>query len=361
MIDNAGIFIWGTGLRARKINEIYGNELKEEKILGYIDNDPNKVGSDFWGYKVYSPSILNEYPKCYVYIAVYKQDEIYAQICNEFSDKKSMVLEKEYFGKKKLITRYRDSEDEEIREIVSYLRNNPLDVFNYEFVKKYTCEDMVIESENGLLYTIHNGKKMFFSKDFDNEEKVRTYYKSLLVEQDLKSPHRYITDDFKVENGSVIIDAGVAEGNFTLDVVDQIKKAYLFEPDKNWVEALYMTFSQYDDKIKIINKAVSDYCDEETTTIDIAVNEERVDFIKMDIEGEEYYALNGAKKIIDRSKGMRAVVCAYHQEFAYEAINNKLKEYGFKTDHSYGYMWYVEHFNVMRPAVLRRGLIRAEK
>ena len=44
-----------------------------------------------------------------------------------------------------------------------------------------------------------------------------------------------------------------------------------------------------------------------------------------------------------------------------EAINNKLKEYGFKTDHSYGYMWYVEHFNVMRPAVLRRGLIRAEK
>ena len=41
--------------------------------------------------------------------------------------------------------------------------------------------------------------------------------------------------------------------------------------------------------------------------------------------------------------------------------NNKLKEYGFKTDHSYGYMWYVEHFNVMRPAVLRRGLIRAEK
>lgn len=361
MTDNFGIFIWGTGLRARQLNEIYANELSEEKILGYIDNDKNKVGSKFFGYEVYSPSILDKYSKCYIYISVYKQEEIYTQICDEFNDKKSMILENEYFRKKKLITRYRDIEDEEIHEIVSYLNNNPLDVFNYEFTKKYNCKDMIIESENGLLYTIHNGKKMFFSKNYDNEEKVRAYYRSLLIEQDLKSPHRYLTDCFKVENESVVIDAGVAEGNFTLDIVDHIKRAYLFEPDKKWAEALHMTFSQYGDKVKIINKGVSDYCDIGTTTIDLEVDEECVDFIKMDIEGEEYYALNGAKNIINRSKEMKAVICTYHQEFAYDAINNRLKEYGFQTKHSDGYMWYVEHFNIMRPSVLRRGLIRAEK
>lgn len=360
-MNDLGIFIWGTGFRAHRINAVYGNELSEEKILGYIDNDPSKIGSYFYGHKVFGPSELNKYEKCYIYIATYKRDDIYKQICRDYTNKSSMVLEDGYLQKKRIITRYRESEDREIQEILDYLKNNSLDVFNYEFVNKYTCDEIVVESENGLLYTIHNGKKMFFSRDYDSAEKVKTYYKSLLVEQDPKSPHRYLTNNFTVDDGAVVIDAGVAEGNFTLDVIDRIRKAYLFEPDKKWVEALELTFASYGEKVKIVNKGVSDYCDRNTTKIDLEVEEDSVDFIKMDIEGEEFYALCGAADIIGNSRNIRISVCTYHQEFAYEAIKNKLQKYGFKVEHSYGYMWYIEHFNVMRPMVLRRGLIRAEK
>ena len=244
---------------------------------------------------------------------------------------------------------------------MKYLKENALNVFNYSFADKYRDKNIFISTENGLYYTIHNGKKLFFSSDFDTEQKARQYYISLLIEQDVDSPHRYLTDSFNVSDGAVVIDAGAAEGIFSLDIIEKVKKIYIFEPEKNWLEALRYTFRMYMDKVVIIDKCVSNYIDEKTTTIDDSVKENEIDFIKMDIEGEEYYALQGAEKLLRRSRNIKCDICAYHQEFAYEVIKNELNRLGFYTAHSKGYMWYTEHFNIMRPPTLRRGLIRAEK
>lgn len=359
--DYTGIFIWGTGFYAERLNTIYQNELKKENIIGYIDNDLSKKGKLFWGKKIYDSDVLNKYINSLIFISVEQKEEIYQQICTEYPFYKDRILEESYFVKMRLLTRYSQSEDSEIKEIVKYLDNHPLGNFNYLFVENYKKSKIFIGKEKGLYYTIHNGKKLFFSKDYDTEEKARQYYCSLIIEQDVNSPHRYLTESFRVPDGAVVIDVGAAEGIFSLDIIDKARKIYMFEPEKNWMEALKYTFEMYLDKVIIINEYVSNYMDIDTTTLDNSIKENKIDFIKMDIEGEEYYALQGAKKLLERSPNVKCDICTYHQEFAYEAIKNELEKMGFCTEYSKGYMWYVEHFNIMRPPVLRRGLIRAEK
>ena len=359
--ENKRIIIWGTGFNAKRMNDIYPNEMLQEDIIGYVDNDKNKWGESFFGKKIFSPEEIKSMEFSDIYISINKKEEVVEQIREMFINTSVNILDNDYFKRKKMITRYSDVRDSEIQEIINYLRNNNLEVFNYPWVEEYKYLTIKIEREDGLFYVIHNGKKLFFSDKYDTEEKVREYYISLLIEQDKRSPHRYILDNFAVNEGDIVIDAGAAEGIFSLDIIDKAGKIYIFEPESEWISALKHTFSDYMDKIVIIDKCVSNYTDFNTTTIDKVVNEPHINFIKMDIEGEEYYALCGAANIIGNSKNIRVSVCTYHQEFAYEAIKNKLQEYGFKVDHSYGYMWYIEHFNIMRPMVLRRGLIRAEK
>lgn len=135
----------------------------------------------------------------------------------------------------------------------------------------------------------------------------------------------------------------------------------MFEPDGEWVEALKHTFEPYKEKIVIINKCLSSYIKGDTTTLDEILDGSKVDFIKMDIEGEEYYAMQGALKSIAATENLRVVVCTYHQEFAYDAIKKLLEDMLFKTETSAGYIWCPASFNPMRPPFLRKCLIRAEK
>lgn len=354
------IFIWGTGFNAKRLNEVYHHELTQEHLVGYIDNDSDKWGSEYYGKPVFSPDSLKELEDIYIYISVNKADEILEQIRKSFGSKIT-VLKKDYFKKKRLMTRYAASGDHEINDIIEYLNDNDLDVFNYPWVEGYKNLNFDFYKEDGLFYVLHKGKKLFFSRQYDSEEKVREYYISLLLEQHSNSPHKYLTDEFDVAEGDVVVDAGAAEGIFSLEVIDKAKKIYMFEPESDWIEALKHTFSEYEEKVVIIQKCVSNYNDEMTTTIDEAVTESAINFIKMDIEGEEFYALCGAENTLKKSNNVKCVVCSYHQEFAYYAIKSKLEEYGFETKHSDGYMWYIEHFNSMRPMTLRRGLVRAEK
>ncbi|WP_312430327.1 FkbM family methyltransferase [Lacrimispora sp.] len=363
LIDSRNYYIWGTGVRAKQINEYFANHLKRIKLIGYIDNDSSKWEGEFYGKKIYSPEVLKENKESYIIIANMFSDEITNQIIKSYPWYRDRIADTLFFERQQVISRYKDCKENEIQDIVNYLVDHPLQVFNYPFVEKYDNEDFDIkyDKEKKLFYTLYYNKKMYFSRSFHDEEKVREYYKSICLEQDFHSPHKYLTDIFEVPNNAVVVDAGVAEGNFALSIVECAKKIYLFEPDKEWVEALKYTFEPYNEKVVIVNKSLSNYIDDNTTTIDETLNGSSVDFIKMDIEGEEYYAIQGAIKSIEISEDVKCVVCTYHQEFAYSKIKTLLEDLYFKIETSTGYMWYPENFNVMRAPVLRRGVIRAEK
>ena len=68
-----------------------------------------------------------------------------------------------------------------------------------------------------------------------------------------------------------------------------------------------------DDPIAASNSVVVNRIILHTTTIDETVGDERVGFIKMDIEGAEFEALHGAEATIIRDKPFLAI-CVYHQQ-----------------------------------------------
>lgn len=357
-------FIWGTGEDASSIQSCYGRELKQIKILGYIDNDARKEGGNFGGKKVYAPSVLNRHADCGIIIATSKyREEVVEQINREFPRHAVNIAERDFWKRLQILNRYQSSTEPDICEIREYLLCHALTYFNYGWKDRYREEDIAVSFDdgNGLFYIWYNGRKMYISRSYDTEQKVREYIVSILLEQDVKSPHLYLSEQFGVGEQSVVVDAGVAEGNFSLSIIDHVKYIYLFEPDSQWVEALQYTFEPFRDKVSIIGKGISDYTDQGVTTLDAELGDTEINFIKMDIEGEELHALRGAKSLLCKSSDIKCAICTYHQEYAYEAIYSFLQDVGFEIETSRGYMYYPTDDFMGRAPVLRHGIIRAKK
>lgn len=169
-----------------------------------------------------------------------------------------------------------------------------------------------IDSNNGLSYLFHNGKRLYFRRDMTRST-IENIYKGLLIEQDKRSAHRYV-DSYEELHGKTLCDIGTAEGIFALDVIEYVNHIYLFECEEAWVEALEATFAPWKDKITIVRKYVSDIDDDQNITLDTYFKDRLFDhlFLKMDIEGYERKALKGAKNILDSSKYIAGAVCIYH-------------------------------------------------
>jgi len=359
-------YIWGTGRIAEYVYHFYYNELESYNIVGCIDNDKTKEGKTFEGTDIciFQPDVLICDKQSQVIILTAAYQAIEQQIINDYPWMIGSVQSPLLLTKRRLISRYKDTKNEEIKDILYYLKDHPLQVFNYEFATKYSNRnyDILYDKQVKLFYTMYENKRMYFAKHLDSEEKVKDYYGQIVLEQDIESPHRYLYGDFQVENNSVVIDAGVAEGNFALSVIDKVKKIYLFESDPDWVEALENTFKPYRDKVIIVNKYLSDFVDASTVSVDSFVSEDHIDFIKLDIEGEEYYALKGAENTIISSAKMKCAVCTYHKEFDYIALSQLLQEFEFDIETSRGYMWFpYDRNSIYDLPTLRKGLIRARK
>jgi len=251
----------------------------------------------------------------------------------------------------------------EQQAIFEYLKKNPLREFPYQYVENYTIDSIrtYFDADLRMFYVLQDNKRLYFKKGW-KETQCKQYYKALLMEQDEASPHKYETVNFQVSHGDVVVDAGAAEGNFALSVIDRVKKIYLFEVDQEWIEALEATFAPWKEKVIIVNKYVSDYTDNNCTKLDDFFNDQSVHFIKADIEGAENQLIEGAKNILQRQMSLKIVLCTYHKHNDEETLNNKLKEYHFVTEFSKGYIiFYYEICDKLQPPYLRKVLLRAWK
>jgi hypothetical protein len=261
--------------------------------------------------------------------------------------------------------------DPEKEEIVKFLKYNPLSMFPYEFTKKYNPEDIVVYSDNdcNMKYVLHESKRLYFPTNYE-VSKIQNYYTSLLLDQDIDSPHRYEYAEFCVYvgwgvggggGGDIIIDAGAAEGIFALSVVERAKKLYLFECSEGWIESLQKTFEPWKEKVVIINKYISDTTNDICVTLDDFMQGEPVNFIKADIEGYEIKLMKGAVKILAGNHNLKIVLCTYHRRSDADDLKQLLMEHGFHTEFSKGYMILLNSAQLLIPPYLRRGVIRATK
>lgn len=358
------VVLWGTGYIA---NEIFAlcHTLNQYDFVAVIDNDKSKQGKYFQDILIYDSSFIlenkGEYDSIVVLTNAY--DEVYKQIINLDNSLKERIHNYYYFYKKSILKRYAHTDNFEIKKVIDFLNDNNLRVFNYEFANSYDLLNpkVYMDDKCGLHYVIHNGKKMYFSRIYDTENKVVEYYKSILMEQDKESPHRYLSDEFNIEDNSIVLDVGVAEGNFSLDIIEKVKRIYMVEADTLWVEALQQTFSDYKDKVEIITGYASSYDDGDYITLDSIIDDE-LNFIKMDIEGCEWDALKGAKRLISNSKNLKLTICSYHSDFDQELIEKFMDENGINHTTTQGYMWFPYICRQVTVSTqLNRGIVRGIK
>ena len=270
-------------------------------------------------------------------------------------------------GRKNLVLNYyknipeTDINSEEL-DAISYLKQHSLCVFPYSFQDKYNQKEVEVLNDEtlNLKYVLLEGKRLYFIRDFSISG-IRINYTNLLLEQDLDSPHRYLTDDFNLSENDILVDVGSAEGNLPLAVIDKVKKVYLFEADENWLEPLRATFAPWKDKVEIINKFVSDKNDENHVSLDeFFKDKERFNVLKIDAEGAESDILKGAEKLLSQTNPMKVLICCYHKPNDEKEFSLFFNKHKFHTACSKGYMIFNDP-KTFFPPYLRRGVMRAKK
>jgi hypothetical protein len=250
--------------------------------------------------------------------------------------------------------------NDEQREILRYLEKNPVSIFPYPFQDKYSADqiEVIYDEEKSMRYVMQDGKRLYFKKRW-GEKRIKRAYSDLVREQDTDSPHRYLSESFTLGNDDVIADIGAAEGNFSLSVIEKIRKVYFFEYDREWTEALTATFAPWSEKVEIINKYVSDSDDEKHVRFGTFFREKKdITFLKIDVDGAEAMVLNSCYDVFKDPGHLKIALCTYHKNNDEKDFTLLLKNYGFSVTPSKGYMI---HFydKKMKAPYLRRGLIRA--
>jgi len=253
------------------------------------------------------------------------------------------------------------------KEEIAFLRENGrINVYPYKCVENNNLK--IISGKDlekgGMPYVLHNDKRLYFPIEWTEEQAVEKYKILIDTENILginsrnKSPHQYVTNDFKVNTGDVLLDLGAAEGLFALNYVDIAAKIYIFEPLTFWREPLLATFEPYKEKVEIVNKYVSNIDDEYNVKLGswiAKINNDSV-FIKMDIEGFETKVLKDNLEFFKNLKGLKISCCTYHKHDDDVICENLLKEIGLKTCFSDGYMLFI--YDELKPPYFRKGILR---
>lgn len=211
--------------------------------------------------------------------------------------------------------------------------------YGYKF-KKYFIDNINDFEKIYNLFSDDESKKLFIQvlkAHFTGERKE--FDKAFSGKEDW-----YLFNNLlKPESDSIYIDCGAYDGDtillFNKAAVNGYKKIIALEPDPDIQEKLKNNITNNDIKnIDILkigafntctnlyfeqNGVYSNITTEEKINlspktieikvdcIDNIINNEKVDIIKMDIEGAEYFALDGAKETILKNKPKLAI-CLYH-------------------------------------------------
>lgn len=172
--------------------------------------------------------------------------------------------------------------------------------------------------------------------------------------------HRYLAHGNLIKTGDICLDCGACEGTFALQALEKdAAKVICLEPSAEMIRCLERTFANSirDGKVIARNVAVGavdgvtsfsfDPGDpfgggvggggarfsvkmETLATVCAELDLNRLDFVKMDIEGAELQAVEGALPILRKFKP-RLAITTYHRAFDYAALKAMLVAAGYRS------------------------------
>lgn len=358
------IIIWGTGWATEQFHQWRRYHWNYD-VVAYIDNDQTKWYREYRGKTIFPPEEIKELEFEKIILCVINSESIYKQLVEEIQIEKNKILAFEENRKviekelcTKLIQKYSKDENPDIQKVLTYYQKYGFNLFG--FYEPSKTEYQVYYDEEQFPYVLFEGKRMYYPKEYPFLVRDgKQFVEDILKEQQEKSPHLYLQDGEKIIEDSVMVDAGVCEGNFALRYIEKVKKVYLIEADPIWMEVLKRTFREYLDKVVFCSKYLGRYDNERSITLDHLVDE-KIDFLKMDIEGMEIDALLGGKTVLEQSHA-HCAICSYHKQNDEKYIRYLLQNYGYKTSTSEGYMFYVHDNDIFDSMDFRRGIVYATK
>ena len=271
-----------------------------------------------------------------------------------------------FFWKKYLesniINTYHDSDDDEIKDIINNIKKNGLQIISSTLKNEYKAENINVffDKIKGLKYVNFKGNKKIYFKKRWSKKRIQRALNQLLIEQDINSPHRYLTNKFNVDKDTIVADIGCAEANFSLEIIDKVKHIYLFETNNVWDEPLKATFEKYKHKVTIVNKMFSNIDSEKSVDGGKFLKDKGINFLKIDVDGFEDEVMASIDEILKNSSKMKILLCTYHSDNDFKKYSRILKGYKYKVSNSKGYMIFYWDKKLDHP-FLRRGVLRAEK
>lgn len=332
------VFIYGAALTAKRICE----NLTKNNILiegFFVDDCYFKKNLQIMDLPVFSTSyVMNSFEKFDIVIGFY-----------EYKKAKEIMNNNE-FQKKGSIFFFEERE-----------------MFNFDFLKKNL--NKFEETYNWL--NDDKSKQIFIAY----LKSRLTGYPDELVEYCTKP--QYFDECVKLSENEIFVDCGAFTGD-TLGVFigltkGKYKKIYALEPDKTNFQ--YLTEITKDNKdIICLQKGVwdrgtilkfssnadaSNICNEgnveiEVEPIDEIVKNDKVTFIKMDIEGSELKALKGAQNTIKRCMPKLAI-CVYHKKEDLFEIPQFIKHLDSQID-DFTYNLYLRHNSLASPETVLYGI-----
>lgn len=234
-----------------------------------------------------------------------------------------------------------------LTELLKFLSKPKINVIAKRFIKA------IEEEENNWKVSFkQNDKVLYWPKTFS----IGRLYQVICETCDEADWHYYQKKHTVIEKGEVLLDIGTAEGFLSLLEIDKCDHIYMIEPGITFYNTLHKTFSSYKEKTTIINTAVGnedaeiffseDSLDgkvvegnnENVQQLDIRKidtllsNNERITYLKADIEGYEEDMLRGAEQTIKRNKPKIAIT-TYHDQNDPQEIINIIK--GFVPEYKY--------------------------
>ena len=259
---------------------------------------------------------------------------------------------------------YGNSQDGEIREVVGFIEHHPeLELPlgmtpPYEWVREYAARNVRVEKDEstGLWYVMVNNNRVFFPRKA-TPANVQQAVAIGQLEQDPRSPHRYVGDGFNVDSGDVGVFIGAYDGLFCLSLIDRLSKAYLFEPNTDWHEPLHATFAPWGDKVEVVPLAVGSRNGGGQVSLDHFFRDRTSpNYIQVDVDGLEQDVLNGARNLLRNSSKLRLSLCTYHKRLDFPQFASQLGTLGYAIKHSPGFF-----FIGVREPYFRRGVLYASR